>query len=287
MSSHHEVSYGDSSGAHEMTVAFLNIQRSAQTWERLGLGLAHNIQQRSLMVLQQAQGLPAHRRPPQPIFITALYLKIMRLHPQGQLRWLQMLADHEIPAYTVTLRSVRLRGFSAGSYAAATVAILLATHPDTWKIQVAIGAYAGPAYMLTALFTFAAMRRVYTRVSHLQADSLCLWGSSDISSFQLPPYFTVSYLTGWPRWMRSPYHEYAHLLEVNLRGGLFDVHQLLLEYADIMPFKRRLGTPLRLITWMRMQTNHFDVTARSVVTALKPPSPMMLSPLPSGFFRLC
>ena len=106
------------------------------------------------------------------------------------------------------------------------------------------------------------------------ADSLYLWGSTDISSFQLPPYFTVSYLTGWPRWMRSPYHDYAHLLEVNLPGGIFDVHQLLLEHADIMPFKRRLGTPLRLITWMRMQTNHFDVTARRVVTALKSPSPL-------------
>ena len=68
--------------------------------------------------------------------------------------------------------------------------------------------------------------------------------------------------------------DYAHLLEVNLPGGIFDVHQLLLEHADIMPFKRRLGTPLRLITWMRMQTNHFDVTARRVVTALKSPSPL-------------
>ena len=99
-----------------------------------------------------------------------------------------------------------------------------------------------------------------------QLVSLRLHGHIQLSTF---PLLHRQLLDG-----RSPYHDYAHLLEVNLRGGIFGVHQLLLEHADIMPFKRRLGTPLRHITWMRMRTNHFDVTARRVVTALKSPSPL-------------
>ena len=137
-----------------------------------------------------------------------------------------------------------------------------------------IGAYAGPATVLTALCAKAATRQIHTSIVHLQADQLCLWGATDISCFQLPPHFVLSYITGQPRWMRAPYHNYPHLLSVQLPVGVHDAHQLVLDVADLIPYKRRLGTPLRLITWMRMRTIDLEGSSRNTVAALKSPDPV-------------
>ena len=171
-------------------------------------------------------------------------------------------------------RPIRLRGFSAGSYTAATVALLLAQQITSWRIQLSLGAYAGPATILTALCAKAVTGQVATNIVHLQADQLCLWGATDISCFQIPPRFRVCYLTGQPQWMHAPFHDYAHLLEVQLPTGVHEATQLVLEIADLIPYKRRLGTPLRLITWMRMRTTHLEDSSRHIVNALRSSNPI-------------
>ena len=190
---------------------------------------------RSLVTLQQAQRLPAHRRPPHPFVLGACYLKLSLLHPSSQRQWLSILHDDPSTPPKET-RSIKLRGFSAGSYTAATIALSLAAYSSPWQIQLSIGAYAGPASVLTASIARAATRQIATAIVHLHADQLCLWGSTDISCFQLPTYFTLCYLTGQPRWMRAPFHNYAYLLEVRLPAGVHDFHHLLLENANLMPY---------------------------------------------------
>ena len=74
--------------------------------------------------------------------------------------------------------------------------------------------------------------------------------------------------------MRAPYHNYTHLLSVHLPAGVHDAHQLILDIADLIPYKRRLGTPLRLITRMRMRTMDLEGSSRSTVAALKSPDPV-------------
>ena len=74
--------------------------------------------------------------------------------------------------------------------------------------------------------------------------------------------------------MRAPYHNYAHLLSVQLPAGVHDAHQLVLNVADLIPYKRRLGTPLRLITWMRMRTINLEGSSRNIVEALRSPEPV-------------
>ena len=107
----HEVAYGDTSGIHEMTVALLGISRSAERWEQLGLGAAHEIHHRSLVTLQQAQRLPAHRRPPHPFVLGACYHKLSLFHPSSQRQWLCILHDDPATPPQET-RSIKLRGFS-------------------------------------------------------------------------------------------------------------------------------------------------------------------------------
>ena len=247
----HIVSYGNTSGIHEMTVALLGIEQNAMRWEKLGLGTASDILHRTLLVLRHAQRLPAHRRPPHAIFLGACAIKLSLYHPCSQRHWLHLMHDAFVTPLTEN-RPIRLRGFSAGSYTAATVALLLAHQITSWRIQLSLGAYAGPATILTALCAKAATSQVTTSIVHLQADQLCLWGATDISCFQILPRFRVCYLTGQPQWMHAPFHDYAHLLEVQLPSGVHEVTQLVLTIADLIPYKRRLGTPLRLITWMLM-----------------------------------
>ena len=194
----HVVAYGDTSGIHEMTVALLGIENNAFRWEKLGLGAAHDILHRALLILQQAQRLPAHRRPPHAFVISACSLKLSMLHPQSQKHWLHVLHDAYINSLEDS-RPVQLRGFSAGSYTAAVIALILANQLTRWQIRLNIGAYAGPATVLTALCAKAATRQIHTSIVHLEADQLCLWGASDISCFQLPPHFMLSYITGQPR----------------------------------------------------------------------------------------
>ena len=262
------VSYGNTSGIHEMTVALLGIDQNAIRWEKLGLGTASDILHRTLLVLQQAQRLPAHRRPPHAFVLGACAIKLSLYHPYSQRHWLHIMHD----AYDS--RHIRLRGFSAGSYTASVVALLLANQQTPWRIQLTMGAYAGPATVLTALCAKAATGQVTTSIVHLQAVQLCLWGSTDISCFQIPPRFRICYITGQPRWMHAPFHNYAHLLEVQLPTGVHEVHQLVLELADLIPYKRRLGTPLRLITWMRMRTTNLEDSSRHIVNALRSPNPV-------------
>ena len=139
---------------------------------------------------------------------------------------------------------------------------------------ITIGGYAGPATILTALCAKAATGQVTTSIVHLQADQLCRWGSTDISCFQIPPRFRLCYITGQPKWMHAPFHNYAHLLEVQLPTGVHEATQLVLEIADLIPYKRRLGTPLRLITWMRMRTTNLEDSSRHIVNALRSPNPV-------------
>ena len=195
------------------------------------------------------------------------------LHPYSQRHWLRIMHDAYVTPFTDS-RHIRLRGFSAGSYTASVVALLLANQQTPWRIQLTMGAYAGPATVLTALCAKAATGQVTTSIVHLQADQLCLWGSTDISCFQIPPRFRICYITGQPRWMHAPFHNYAHLLEVQLPTGVHEAHQLVLELADLIPYKRRLGTPLRLITWMRMRTTNLEDSSRHIVNALRSPNPV-------------
>ena len=253
--------------------AFLGIENNAMRWEKLGLGAAHDILHRTLVVLQQAQRLPAHRRPPHSFVLSACSLKLSLLHPQSQKTGYMSCMMH-ISIHWEDSRPIQLRGFSAGSYTAAVIALLLANQPTQWQIRLNIGAYAGPATVLTALCAKAVTRQIHTSIVHLEADQLCLWGASDISCFQLPPYFTLSYIAGQPRWMRAPYHNYAHLLSVQLPAGVHDAHELVLSVADLIPYKRRLGTPLRLITWMRMRTTNLEGSSRNIVAALKSSEPV-------------
>ena len=269
----HLVSYGNTSGVHEMTVALLGIDQNAIRWEKLGLGTASDILHRTLLVLQQAQRLPAHRRPPHAFVLGACAIKLSLYHPYSQRHWLHIMHDAYVTPFTDS-RHIRLRGFSAGSYTASVIALLLANQQTPWRIQLAMGAYAGPATVLTALCAKAATGQVTTSIVHLQADQLCLWGSTDISCFQIPPRFRICYITGPPRWMHAPFHNYAHLLEVQLPTGVHEVHQLVLELADLIPYKRRLGTPLRLITWMRMRTTNLEDSSRHIVNALRSPNPV-------------
>ena len=269
----HIVSYGNTSGVHEMTIALLGIDQNAIRWEKLGLGTASDILHRTLLVLQQAQRLPAHRRPPHAFVLGACAIKLSLYHPYSQRHWLHIVHDAYVTPFTDS-RHIRLRGFSAGSYTASVVALLLANQQTPWRIQLTIGAYAGPATVLTALCAKAATGQVTTNIVHLQADQLCLWGSTDISCFQIPPRFRICYITGQPRWMHAPFHSYAHLLEVQLPTGVHDAHQLVLELADLIPYKRRLGTPLRLITWMRMRTTNLEDSSRHIVNALRSPNPV-------------
>ena len=269
----HIVSYGNTSGIHEMTVALLGIEQNAMRWEKLGLGTASDILHRTLLVLRHAQRLPAHRRPPHAIFLGACAIKLSLYHPCSQRHWLHLMHDAFVTPLTEN-RPIRLRGFSAGNYTAATVALLLAHQITSWTIQLSLGAYAGPATILTALCAKAATSQVTTSIVHLQADQLCLWGATDISCFQIPPRFRVCYLTGQPQWMHAPFHDYAHLLEVQLPSGVHEVTQLVLTIADLIPYKRRLGTPLRLITWMRMRTTHLEDSSRHIVNALRAPNPI-------------
>ena len=269
----HIVSYGNTSGVHEMTIALLGIDQNAIRWEKLGLGTASDILHRTLLVLQQAQRLPAHRRPPHAFVLGACAIKLSLYHPYSQRHWLHIMHDAYVTPFTDS-RHIRLRGFSAGSYTASVVALLLANQQSPWRIQLTIGAYAGPATVLTALCAKAGTGQVTTSIVHLQADQLCLWGSTDISCFQIPPRFRICYITGQPRWMHAPFHNYAHLLEVQLPTGVHDAHQLVLELADLIPYKRRLGTPLRLITWMRMRTTNLEDSSRHIVNALRSPNPV-------------
>ena len=138
----HVVAYGDTSGIHEMTVALLGIENNAFRWEKLGLGAAHDILHRALLILQQAQRLPAHRRPPHAFVISACSLKLSMLHPQSQKHWLHVLHD----AYINSLednRPVQLRGFSAGSYTAAVIALILvmrkSRYPPNTHLYSALG----------------------------------------------------------------------------------------------------------------------------------------------------
>ena len=256
-----------------MTIALLGIDQNAIRWEKLGLGTASDILHRTLLVLQQAQRLPAHRRLPHAFVLGACAIKLSLYHPYSQRHWLHIMHDAYVTPFTDS-RHIRLRGFSAGSYTASVVALLLAQQKTPWKIQLTIGAYAGPATVLTALCAKAATGQVTTSIVHLQADQLCLWGSTDISRFQIPPRFRICYITGQPRWMHAPFHNYAHLLEVKLPTGVHDAHQLVLEVADLIPYKRRLGTPLRLITWMRMRTTNLEDSSRHIVNALRSPNPV-------------
>ena len=194
-------------------------------------------------------------------------------HPCSQRHWLHLMHDAYVTPFTDS-RPIKLRGFSAGSYTASTVALLLAQQNTPWRIQLTIGAYAGPATILTALCAKAATGQVTTNIVHLQADQLCLWGSTDISCFQIPPLFRICYITGQPKWMHAPFHNYAHLLEVQLPTGVHEATQLVLEIADLIPYKRRLGTPLRLITWMRMRTTNLEDSSRHIVNALRSPNPV-------------
>ena len=269
----HVVAYGDTSGIHEMTVALLGIENNAFRWEKLGLGAAHDILHRALLIFQPAQRLPAHRRPPHAFVISACSLKLSMLHPQSQKHWLHVLHDAYINSLEDS-RPIQLRGFSAGSYTAAVIALILANQLTQWQIRLNIGAYADPATVLTALCAKAAIRQIHSSIVHLEAGQLCLWGASAISCFQLPPHFMLSYITGQPRWMRAPYHNYAHLLSVQLPAGVHDAHQLVLNVADLIPYKRRLGTPLRLITWMRMRTINLEGSSRNIVEALRSPEPV-------------
>ena len=269
----HIVSYGDTSGVHEMTIALLGIDQNAIRWEKLGLGTASDILHRTLLVLQQAQRLPAHRRPPHAFVLGACAIKLSLYHPSSQRHWLHITHDAFVTPFTDS-QHIRLRGFSAGSYTASVVALLLANQQTPWRIQLTMGAYAGPATVLTALCVKAATGQVTTSIVHLQADQLCLWGSTDISCFQIPPRFRICYITGQPRWMHAPFHNYAHLLEVQLPTGVHEAHQLVLELADLIPYKRRLGTPLRLITWMRMRTTNLEDSSRHIVNALRSPNPV-------------
>ena len=256
-----------------MTIALLGIDQNAMRWEKLGLGTASDILHRTLLVLRHAQRLPAHRRPPHAIFLGACAIKMSLYHPCSQRHWLHLMHEAYVTPFTDS-RPIRLRGFSAGSYTASTVALLLAQQNTPWRIQLTIGAYAGPATILTALCAKAATGQVTTNIVHLQADQLCRWGSTDISCFQIPPRFRLCYITGQPKWMHAPFHNYAHLLEVQLPTGVHEATQLVLEIADLIPYKRRLGTPLRLITWMRMRTTNLEDSSRNIVNALRSPNPV-------------
>ena len=130
----HVVAYGDTSGIHEMTVALLGIENNAFRWEKLGLGAAHDILHRTLLILQQAQRLPAHRRSPHAFVISACSLKLSMLHPQSQKHWLHVLHDAYINSLEDS-RPVQLRGFSAGSYTAAVIALILANQLTQWQIR--------------------------------------------------------------------------------------------------------------------------------------------------------
>ena len=195
----HIVSYGNTSGVHEMTIALLGIEQNAMRWEKLGLGTASDILHRTLLVLRHAQRLPAHRRPPHAIFLGACTIKLSLYHPCSQRHWLHLMHDAFVTPFTES-RPIRLRGFSAGSYTAATVALLLAQQITSWRIQLSLGAYAGPATILTALCAKAVTGQVATNIVHLQADQLCLWGAtafhfmlSDPTTVQsLLPYRTAS-----------------------------------------------------------------------------------------------
>ena len=96
----HVVSYGNTSGVHEMTIALLGIDQNAMRWEKLGLGTASDILHRTLLVLRHAQRLPAHRRPPHAIFLGACAIKMSLYHPCSQRHWLHVMHDAFVAPFT-------------------------------------------------------------------------------------------------------------------------------------------------------------------------------------------
>ena len=119
--------------------------------------------------------------------------------------------------------SIRLRGFSAGSYTAAVIALLLRAQELNWQPPtLSIGGFAGPVAVLTALFAQAAPHSLGINILHVKEDALGLGAADGIPHLQSPPYFRLCYFTGYPRWMRAPYHDYAYLLDVELPHGLIE-----------------------------------------------------------------
>eukprot|EP00435_Cladocopium_sp_Y103_P050084 s2093_g15.t1 len=67
------------------------------------------------------------------------------------------------------------------------------------------------------------------------------------------------YIKGKPPWMKEPYHSYAYLLDVDIRGGVREARELSQENELFRPLRVRMATPLRFTSWLRI-TNALDFT---------------------------
>lgn len=96
-------------------------RRSAHLWEDVTGVPAGLTLHRTCLVLQHATRIAAHRLPPHPQFNTAVCYKLLQLHPSAAHLWLSWLGLKDLPP-TVSVPLV-IRGFSAGSYTGAALAV--------------------------------------------------------------------------------------------------------------------------------------------------------------------
>eukprot|EP00438_Fugacium_kawagutii_P031100 Skav204642 [mRNA] locus=scaffold1712:466315:467610:- [translate_table: standard] len=239
-----------------------NTRDIGHTWARLCSIPPARVSHQASLLLGRARTLPAHRREPHSQFLMAVYCYFLNASHAGFTRLMNtVLLDHPATVPNLHRPSMLLRGFSVGSYTAASMAIVL--RGLAWNLSLQLGALACAPCILPFLIGLCheevtnpylgelASRPHQVRVIRQAADKLCCWQPALIPSF-LYAALSLTMIVGTPMWDKGSHRSYCHLVGQALPIGLHSLGSLLLRYP-LRPPHIANEAALRLLSWMRLQ----------------------------------
>ena len=136
-------------------------------------------------------------------------------------------------------RQIDIRGFSAGSYVGAAVALIACRISQSFRMHVTLGGISMSQATLVHLCRLAALKcntapQHHVRLVHFLTDQLCGWQPTPLAKW-LMQHIHYTFVETSVDWMSSEQHSYGHLLQVDLPRGTWYAHSLAVAYADFRP----------------------------------------------------
>ena len=214
---------------------------------------------RAVRLVTAATIRPAHARPPQPTWATAVRQIIRCYHPQGKILLLRASFPHLLRlAVPEGSREIDILGFSAGSYTGLAIHEVLndfACFPGITKVA----AIASPPEMLRLA---TGERKVI--LMHCLEDSLCVWRPPSITELS----YNLVMIEGHPVWSGRAKHSYGHLLFTNIEEGTYQIEQLQITNPEVIPHGMRCEGLLRVLSWVSFDLpDHFKRTLSMLLQA--------------------
>ena len=221
-----QIARGVTVGVHTFSQLMFDIVDVEREWAKVCPVDAHTILHRSTEVVRAARRLPAHRLEPHAEFSAGVFWKFFAFHPDPVSLLLSWFGLCRPPA--VHPKQIVLRGFSAGSYVGAAVALIACRLTQSFRMHVTLGGVSMSQATLVHLCQLSARKfdtapQHHVRFVHFLADQLCRWQPTPLAEW-LIQHMHYTLVQTSVDWMSRDQHEYGHLLQVDLPRGAWDAH---------------------------------------------------------------